>query len=154
MKAPTTDTKLYAELEKMFGIGSYDGVGEHFKYVIGEVGKMKRWRTGRNLSIEDLWIAAQFCKAQRLVITEPFQLTKHITAAKRWNAALAQRETRSSLGQRMENAVTRELAIDRGDESGEWIGRLLRAQGDAREEVLAAWERSLPSTSEDPNPTA
>jgi hypothetical protein len=143
--APSTDKALYERLRRMFGVGDYNENGDqpYFEYQRQEAGKMKRWRIARKLSLLDLWLAAQFCKATKVTVITPFDLTRHITVAKRWAKAAELAAERANLDDQVIAAVTRERTFAR---DGDWVGRLLRAQGDGRKEVLATWESSLSST--------
>ena len=151
--APATDTALFERLRRMFGVGDFDEDGDqpYYEYKRLEAGKLKRWRVARKLSLLDLWIAAQFCKATKVPITTPFDLTRYVTAGKRWAKAAELVTERENLDDQIVAAVRRERTFAR---DGDWVGRLLRAQGDGRKEVLATWETSLSSTTTDHNATA
>lgn len=143
MKAPTTHTALYENLQQLFGIGNYSELDPHqlwWKYVQVEAAKLKRWSIKRGIAIDDLWLAARYCKVIGVNVTSAFQLADHIRDAILWDKLRATELNSESLSHRVEEAIVRERALPHPDD--ELLGMLLRSAGEAREEVLVLWQSS------------
>lgn len=89
-------------------------------------------------TIANLELAVEWSWRHRKPVTSPAALIHRVEAALERSAAPV--ET-TELGERVQAAVDRELALDR-PESTEWIARLTRAFGVFREDVLTEWKEA------------
>ena len=87
---------------------------------------------------ENLRLAVEYCVRKRVHIGEPLELIRWIRQA--LELAVAP-ETVTDLDSRVRAAIELESARG-GADSEYWVGRLVRAQGDARADVLAEWVAS------------
>ena len=142
----TTDSDVYDVLQRHFGLGDWDAdrsTTPWWKHRQLEASKIKRSRTSRNVSPDDLVLAAHYCKAHGHHIGAVTWLYKHIPAAIRWDNERSRAELRAELDDRIAAAVE-----EARDTAPEWVDRLVRARGPYREEVLAEWlQRSSRSRS-------
>lgn len=136
---PQTDAELYDMLRWLFGLGSYDDTGSepYFKARGMEIGKIKRSRGARKVSIPEMVRAARYCHRHGIAVLYVTELYKHLSAAAREQRELAVPQLQKQIDEAI--ACERSLA---GPDSSDWVSRLSRAQGQYREEVLAEWRQT------------
>lgn len=151
---PANDTQLYERLREMFGIGDYDSFGSqpYHEYVRGEVAKLKAWRNKRSIGIQALWFAAEYCQANHIPITKPYELSKHTREGWRWHRDKELEAAAARAEERVNEAVSRERTLAQPDPA--WLSRLLTAAPEYREGVLVEWEKSYSSRLADQSKSA
>lgn len=130
-----TPTDLYDWLQEQFGIGTYDPGSTdqaYWEYRVLEVTKLKAMIRRRRTSVEELFMAAEYAKAQRIHVRAPFELLGYIAPAKR-----ALRHPRHQDGREALN-----LAVIEAQASGmdDWAVRLYNADPSVAADVLAEFE--------------
>ena len=133
-----TDGELFDLLVRDFGVGDWDEATSpqpYWKWRAIEVGKIKRVRTARKVRLDDLALAAEYCKAHGYDVRDATWLYKHVLPALRWDRERRAVASTSSFEEQMATAVGEAYAAGDMD----WVGRLTRAQGATREQVLAEW---------------
>lgn len=135
---PKTPAELYDMLRWAFGLGTYsdDEPTPFFQTRNKEIAKLKAAMTKRRISIEEVVLAARYCKAQHIPVLYLNQLWKELG-----NAKAAQRALPSDIQTHVEDAIAHENWLGAPD-SAYWIERLNRAVGPYREEVLDEWKQS------------
>jgi len=134
------DAALYDFLQASFGLGSWDeGSGvPWWKARALEITKIKASRKKRNVSVEELWLTANWCANHRVKVAYVTDLYQHVSSAKKWERerTLATREV--SARRELDEAIAWEQALA-GDSN--WLEQLLRVQGsDNIREVVAEWK--------------
>ena len=134
---PTSDAEVYDMLRGLFGIGDWmeaDSKPWHKARMV-EIAKIKAIRTKRKWSFGDFAMVARWCFVNSVRITKAWDLLQYHGKAKlaQVNSDRLQREGRAQA------AAALELEVGLPD-SEEWAGRLSRATGRAREELLSEWE--------------
>lgn len=86
----------------------------------------------------NLLLAVELCRRERTPIQSPMFLCHRIKDALRLAASP---EAERPLGTQVDEALTRE-GMRADDESSYWRGRLMRASGNARAEVLQEWREA------------
>lgn len=134
---PKTDGELFDYLHMMFGWGSYD---EHanpgkpwWEVRAAEVGKIKRLRFQRKVSVADLAETARWCRRNNVDVRSHAGLYLFIADALRDRKAALQ----EVLPQGLEDAIELERAA--GDPDG-WADRMDRASD--RAGVFKEWQRA------------
>lgn len=127
---------LYDELQRRFGIGSWDeGTSRipYFKARMTEIGKLKRMLTSRRTKPEDVMLAAEYASAQRIPIRETWELFALIPDAKR-----ARRQQAAPT----DTAVALQAAVAEATEAGatDWAYRLYNADPRSGQALLKEWE--------------
>lgn len=133
------DGEVYDHLHRLFGIGEWDwATGEPYhRYRALQVHQLKGMRKKRRATCQELIDAADYCKAHRLDIRHASWLFRHIPAAKRWAAERQRALEAADLDERVAEAIAIEV---RDGDPEDWVGRLVRAAGDQREEVYSQWK--------------
>jgi len=140
MAVRTRDGELFDVLARDFGVGDWDeatSTEPYWSYRATEVAKIRRVRVARKVTVDNLLLAAEYCKAHHYDVRDATWLYRHILAARRWDR---DRLADASISQ-LETQIT--TAVDEAYAAGDmdWVGRLTRAQGTSnRAEVLAAWQ--------------
>ena len=135
---PTTDAELFDMLHGLLGIGDFDESVPWFKFRMTEIRKLTAMRKKRRITVKQMAMAGKYCYRHRVAVRESWELRAFIVPAAREAAS-----TRvSELAQEIRSAVENERS--RPDPSTAWIGRLLRARGDYRREVLTQWAKERP----------
>lgn len=150
---PSTSAQLYDYVQRVFGIGEWDALlaGDDepwWKARAHEIVKIEAKRKRMKVTAEELADAADYCKANGIVIHNVAWLYKHINDAKR-HAAEHRREARL---RELEDLIDEAVAYERALPSSEWLDRLVRARGPYRREVYDQWlhsRDSLPSSRSD-----
>jgi hypothetical protein len=143
---PTSDAEVFEMLHGLFGIGDYnedDPIPWHKARMV-EIAKIKAIRTKRRWSFGDFAMVAVYCYHQSIRITKAWDLLQHHGKARlaQVNSDRLRRESRA------QDAAALELQVGLPD-SEEWAGRLSRATGRGREELLAEWESTRKRTLEE-----
>lgn len=143
---PTSDAEVFEMLHGLFGIGDYneDDPVPWYKVRTVEIARIKAIRTKRKWSFGDFAMVARYCHAQSVRITKAWDLLQYHGKA-RLEQVTNDRLSRES---RAQEAAALELAVGLPD-SQEWAGRLSRATGRGREELLAEWESTRKRTLEE-----
>lgn len=97
-------------------------------------------RQPRTVTLENLGRAVDYCRRHKIEVKSPYGVVYHIKDAL---AEVVQppRASNAEVEAGMEAAIRREQ--QRGDaESAEWVARLTRAVGPAREDLLNEWRVS------------
>lgn len=135
---PTSDAQLFDMLHSLFGIGNFDEQSEQwFRFRINETAKLRAIRGRRGISLADFAMTARYCRRQRLMISDSWQVCGHIADAKRE----ARRIGVPELSREVAEAIASERALP-GPEADQWVERLLLARGPARREVIDQWKRT------------
>lgn len=134
---PATDAALFDMLHALLGVGDYDDSADvpWFKFRMVEIQKIKVLRRRRGVSLGEFALAARYCYRRRIPVRRSWEVCGYIPAAKKQARASRVSDLAASIATAVENERSRADCDER------WVGRLLRAQGPARAEVLAAWER-------------
>lgn len=128
---PTTHMGVFEELQRLFGIGT-----DSWKDKATETAKIKRICARRNVSIEQLMIAAWFAKTRHITIMYAAQLFPLIPQSQRaWTTEETVRR-RAASDAKVHNAVVEAFAAGEQD----WADRILRADAANVDTVLADWE--------------
>lgn len=134
---PTTDTEVYEMLHAMFGIGDWEegDVKPWHKVRMVEVAKIKAIRGKRHWTFGDFGMVARYCHVRGVRITKAWDLLAYHGPARleEINNARLRREEGAQA------AAAMELAAALPD-SQDWAGRLTRASGKARDDLLHEWE--------------
>lgn len=134
---PDSYAELWDFLVLKFGLGDWDESIPYYKYRMNEIAKLKRVMAKRGTTVQQLVLCARYCEQHRVPIKHMFKLFDYYQPARR-----EQREQLvTALARAIEQAISQEREHPR-DDSDYWIGRLVRAQGDARQEVLAEWRET------------
>jgi len=133
----TRDGELFDLLCRDFGVGDWDEATSdvpYWKWRVTEVAKVKRVRVARKVTIENLFLAAEYAKVTGRDVRDATWLYPYILDAIKWD------KERAAAGGELETQMA--TAVDEAMSAGdmEWVGRLTRANGPARAEVLAAWQ--------------
>lgn len=143
---PTTDAEVFEMLHGLFGIGDYDEDDEKpwHKVRMVEIAKIKAIRTKRHWSFGEFAMVARYAHANGHRITKAWDLLQHHGPARldEINNARLHREGRAQA------AAALELQVGLPD-SDEWAGRLVRATGRARDDLLEEWESTRKRTLEE-----
>lgn len=137
---PATDAELYDHVQRLFGIGEWDALlaGEDdpwWKARGHEIAKIGARRKKLKVSVQELADAADYCKANGIVIHNVAWLYRHINDAKRF---AAERRREAQLRE-LEDLIDEAIACERALPSSDWLDRLVRARGPYRREVYQAW---------------
>lgn|GEM_PF-6346600 len=136
MTAPT-DTTVYDELYRLFGLGDYVGDGsDWFKYRAVQASRIKRTREKRGVEPFELIQAARWCRSQGIWIYEHWEIYEHLPAAKRAAIAKAVEAETADIDAAIDEA------LEGMDRDSVWFTRLIRASPDMREEVYRQWQES------------
>ena len=152
-RRPTTSAELYDYLQRLFGIGEWDALlaaddEPWWKARAHEIVKIEAKRKRTKATVEELADAADYCKANGIVIHNAAWLYKHIADAKR-HAAERRREEKV---RELEDLIDEAIACERALPSSDWLDRLVRARGPYRKQVYDSWlshRSSLPSSPSD-----
>lgn len=140
-----TDGDLYDLLQKWFGIGEWDedvSSQPWWKARALEISKIKRSRTSRNVDLEDLALAAEYCKQHHLPVANVAWLYRHIAPAIRWR----NERSRAARVAQLDDLLAEAIQIESDNPDSEWLDRLVRARGDYKREVYEAWLRRSSSS--------
>lgn len=133
---PQNATELFEFLQERFGVGDYDESSNlpYFRYRMNQVSRINSMCTKRRVSIEDLYVAAQYAAERRIVIRGPFDLLKHIAPAKR-----ALRAPRGA-----DAAAALIAAVQEANRLGmtDWAARLYATAPSAATDVLNDFEQA------------
>lgn len=132
-----TDATVFDTLHRLFGVGDFtgDGDSEWFRWRAREIAKIKAYRTPRKVDPFQLVDAAQYCRRRGIWITAHWQLYEHLPAVDRERIADARKARVADLAAAIDDAI----AIEAARPESEWLTRLIRAAGPARQEVYDAW---------------
>lgn len=134
---PKTDPELFDLIHLMFGIGDFDEALDSqrwFQFRTREIAKIKAIRRKRRLSIEDLTMLATYCHDRGMPIRGAFDLLEY------WPAAVRHRTANARF--QIDEDITQAIQVERErPDGGEWVDRLLRAQGQGREILLTRWRK-------------
>jgi len=139
---PPTDGDLFDLLAKDFGVGDYDEMTTdvpYWQWRANEVAKVRRVRESRQVTVENLMLAAAYCKACGYDVRDATWLYRHIRDAIRWEKASHSDATinATQLETQITTAVTEAYAAGEMD----WVARLTNANGTTnRTEALNAWQ--------------
>lgn len=136
--SPATEAALFDYLGKHFGLGHYDELASAepwWKHRGGEIAKIKASRRARDVSIEQLWIAARYAQAHQITIRNFTWLYKLIPDATTWHRAQVQAQDAEMFEELYESAISFEF--EQVDST--WLDRLNRAQGEVRKDVYTQW---------------
>lgn len=137
-------TALVILCENLFGTGTEaveKGIPT-FKARAVEAGKIKAAmrKDPKRVTLANLELAANYCFEKRLQIKTPYGLIHKIDEALQYATAP---ELESDLSVLTQRALMAEAGRSAADQvSQEWIGRLTRAHGDARADVLREWKEA------------
>lgn len=133
---PKDDAALCDMLHGLFGIGDWmDGDSKPWYRARGiEIAKIKAMRRKRGLRIPELVLTARYCYRLQIPIRAPWELVKHIQDARKEQVATAV----SDLSAQVQAAI--EWEQTQSEQGTDWVGRLLRAQGSYRRDVLEEWK--------------
>lgn len=106
-----------------------------------EAGKLNkaRKRDPERLTIENLLLALEHCRRNRIEVKSPMALIYHVDEAV--EAGRDERALSDDLEQLLADAVALERAA-RVEGWERWVGRFTRAQGEGRREVFREWVES------------
>jgi hypothetical protein len=136
------DAQLWDHLQRLFGVGTWDDGHEPFwRYRTREAAKIKARRARLHVTVAELVIAADYCKAHRIDIRNAAWLYRHLADAKTWHNQQQRALTAASLDELIADAVAAETTAD---PDSPWIDRLIRAHGPHRQEVYDAWTATSP----------
>lgn len=98
----------------------------------------------RKISNEEFLLCCDYCRRHHKRIENAVWVFRFIAEAKAERKFAEQQSPSTDLGKAIDEALRRERALS-DEMSSTWIGRLTRARGPYREEVLEAWtqERNL-----------
>ena len=139
---PETPGELWDYAHQLFGISEWvevPGGGPFWEYRRTEVAKVSRSLKSRQIKVEHVVLALDYCRAHHIDIRNVVWAYKHILDAIRWDKARRESEAGKALQERLDAALAACAARDDQD-SQEWYSRLVRADESVREEVVAAWE--------------
>ena len=146
-ETPTSEAQAFDMLVEMFGLGDWDeGDGlPYFKFRMLEISKLKATMKKRGANLDDVVVAARYCYRRKVPIVAVWQLFDQLAAARRELRETKKADALVELDKQLDFAVAYERRLA-DDMSVSWINRLLRAQGNYREEVFQEWRkaRSLP----------
>lgn len=90
---PHTESQLFDYLNEAFGVGNYDDVAESkpwYKVRSSEIGKLKKILRGRRLSVREVYLAGEYCRANQIPVKASQDIFRHIPAAlQAWRRDLA-----------------------------------------------------------------
>lgn len=142
---PSTDAELFDYLHSLFGWGTYDDLAARetpwWKARGVEIGKIKRSRFKRKVSIATLVLTADYCFRHHITVRNITSLYHHIYDAESEYRVFV----RAAESLKLDDLIAEAVAYERSTGDDTWLDRLLRAQGPARSEVLKEWksERAL-----------
>lgn len=132
-----TEGALFDYLQRLFGVGSYDEVCSeepYWQWRMHEITKIKAKRNKFKVAVQDLALAAEYCKVHHIDIRNPAFLYDHLGASRHW---MSECERALSVAQ-VDDEIEAALAVTLPDSP--WFERLVRASGENRKEVLSAWK--------------
>lgn len=140
MKPPSSDGELYDYVQRLFGIGTWDAIlagdgDPWWRARTHEVVKISARRKKLKVSVQELTDAADYCKANGIVIHNVAWLYKHIADGKR-EASIRRREEKV---RELEDLIDQAIACERALPSSDWLDQLVRARGHYRGEVYQKW---------------
>ena len=124
------------------GVGDWDestSEQPYWQWRATEVAKVRRVRESRQVTVENLMLAAAYCKACGYDVRDATWLYRHIRDAIRWEKASHSDATinATQLETQITTAVTEAYAAGEMD----WVARLTNANGTTnRTEALNAWQ--------------
>lgn len=142
---PTTDGQLFDVLHRMFGWGDFDQIARNdrpwYRVRAEEVAKIKRSRTRRRLTVQQLYETACWCHEQGIYPRTLKGLNMYLLPAEEAARERAREARRAEAEREVEAAIAREYEI--GDErSAAWIERLVRTSGSERDNTLSEWREA------------
>lgn len=134
-----THTRLFDFIQETLGVGDFSGEPwEYHGWRMRQIGQIKRVMQRRRVSIGEMVMCVEYCKAKRIQPETHAGLLLHYDAAKKWAAS---RRT-ELIDEDIDSAVAIEQERTLSDqEASRWIDMLLRSTGPSREEVLAKWKK-------------
>lgn len=134
--AKATDATVFDALHRLFGAGDFTGgEGEWHRWRMREISKIKAYRSKRNVDPFELVDAARYCRKRGIWIKAHWQLYEHLPAAGRERLSQAKQDETADLEALIQDAIEQEAA----NPDSPWVDRLIRAAGQAREEVYREW---------------
>lgn len=137
---PSTDAELFDYLHALFGWGTYDDLAARetpwWKARGVEIGKIKRSRFKRKVTIATLALTADYCFRHHITVRNITGLYHYIFDAEAEQRVL----TRTAESNALDDLIAEAVAYERSTGDDTWLDRLLRAQGPARSEVLKEWK--------------
>lgn len=134
-----TDGKLFDYMQATLGVGDFDESQEQAErfgpWRVRQIGMLKRFRAKRHLSVQDMVLCTDYCKAHRLTPIAFAGVMSHWTKARVWGA---ERDAAAKEDEYL-GAVEYERSLPSCDNN--WVERLLRAHPSVRVEVLAEWRQ-------------
>ncbi len=129
----TTATDIVIACENRLGYLHHGPLTERRRIEAGKINK--KLKTDPSVTLADFELAIEYCWKKRESVTSPVALYWRIKDAK--NLANDVVEV-SDLTEEIERAIAWEMWCEPIDH--EWVGKLTRAQGDGRADVLAEWK--------------
>lgn len=130
-----TDGRLFDELRAAFGVGDQKDGEPWFKFRARHVAMLKRIRESRKVPLEDLVVAFEYAKAEGKDIQHVSWLFQLVDEAKRWKRA----KDADAQGADLEARIAEAVQIEAQDPDSQWMTRLVRAAGPARQAVYDEW---------------
>lgn len=134
-----TNGQLYNLAAEKLGIGNYDDVADErppWEYKRNQIGMLSRGMKARRLHPDDVEFTIRWCAERHLLVPHVNTLLRHVEEALRWQRSQFRGD---QLEAEMADAIASERSLD---PDGRWLGRLVRAKGDARRELLAEWRQA------------
>jgi len=134
-----TVSNLFDHIQETLGVGDFAGEPkEYTAWRMKQIGMLKRLMKYRRVSIQELLMCAQYCKAHRIQPDTYAGLMYHINEARRWDHSRKRAAIQEHWAEALE--IEQERAFS-DEEASRWVDMLLRATGPNREEVLSKWRQ-------------
>jgi hypothetical protein len=131
-----TNGRLYDLAAEKLGIGNYDDVADErvpWEYRRNQIGMLSRGMKARRLHADDVEFTIGWCAQRRLLVPHVNTLLRHVDEALRWQRS-------QSKGDDLEAQIAEAIGTERAwDDTSLWIGKLARAKGPGRQNVLDEW---------------
>jgi hypothetical protein len=133
---PQTPGQLYDLLQYWFGVGA--GGTNWLDERIREISKIKRLIASRHTSVQQLHIAAKYCRDHRISVYAASTLCTHLRDALAEDKARKAKAQQVELTAQVANAIEWERDNYPGDDR--WVDQFVRAhQDEDRKDVLKRW---------------
>ena len=131
-----TDATVFDTLHRLFGAGDFAGTDAEWpRWRMQQISRIKAYRSKRNVDPFELVEAAHYCRRREIWVKAHWELYEHLPAVSRERIAKVQQARAVDL----EDAIADAIAIEAENPDSQWITRLIRAAGPARQEVYDAW---------------
>lgn len=132
--------ELYDLLQTLFGIGDFDdGAGLWYQSRGIEVGKLTAMLKARHCTAEEVAEAAHYAAAQRIPVTQSWQVFNLVPEAKHAHRLALSTTATEALQQ--DRAASIRQALDLHDSA--WAERLMRTPDAHLEQVLEEWKNHV-----------